>query len=92
MSHKTRNRLLVEGILQHEAESRHSAMFSPTPEPGASANEALWEAFDSKECMVDSEEEMESANTEMVGLIRAHREACGDYEDDNCSRLWRLLG
>jgi hypothetical protein len=93
MSLKPKNRLLVEGILIHEAETRHAVMFGDkVPDRIMSANEELWRAFSSKRYLLESESEMELANSEMIGLIKAHRDSCGDTEEENCRRLWRPLG
>lgn len=93
MSQMSRNRLLIECILQQEAETRHAIMFgAKVPERVMTANEDLWRAFRAKMFMVDDEAEIELANAEMTGLIRAHKDSCGDSEDENCVRLWRILG
>lgn len=93
MSLKPKNSLLVEGILLHEAETRHAVMFGAlVPDRIMKANEDLWRAFSSKRYLADDEHEIELANAEMIALIKAHKESCGDLEEENCRRLWRSLG
>lgn len=84
--------LIVENILLHEAEIRHSAWLGERPpEDVASANEELWKSAKETMKVPECDEDAGPVIDRLLELVEAHRGSVASEPDDRTRTLWGIL-